>query len=208
MTVQRSAYSQLGLFALLAAIAIAVSLSACGNFFPPKTQIVALQISPSNKTAAPGSSTQYTATATYGNNTVGNATSVVNWKSSSTNIATIDAAGLATAQSQLGTTTISATSGSVIAKTGLTVSNQTVSSVTVSPSSVSLTVGQSQQLSATAFYSDNSSVNVTNQATWSSSATGVATVNNAGTVTAVATGTATITASFGGQSGNATVTVQ
>ena len=190
------------------AIAIAVSLSACGNFFPPKSQIVSLQISPANKIVTPGATQQYTATATYGDNSVGDATTKVSWASSATNIATIDSTGLATAQSQLGTTTISATAGSVIARTGLTVSNSTVSSVTVSPSSVSLIVGQTQQLSATANYSNNSSSDVTNQATWSSSATGVATVSSAGMVTAVAQGTATITASFGGQSGNATVSVQ
>jgi uncharacterized protein YjdB len=205
--VKRFTHSQLLVFASLVAIVIGVSLSSCSGFFPGANSIVALQIAPSNQMVAPGATQQYTATATYGNNTVGDATTKVNWSSSNTNIATISSAGLAKALNLLGTTTITAQTGSVIAKTGLTVSNQTVSSVTVSPSSLSLIVGQNQQLTATANYSNNSSGNVTNSASWSSSATGVATVNNAGIVTAVAQGTATITASFGGQSGNATVTV-
>ena len=204
---KRFTYSQLFVFASLVAFAIAVSLSACSGFFPGANSIVSLQISPLNQVVAPGATQQFTATATYGNNTVGDATTAVNWSSTNTNIATISSAGVATAQNLLGVTTISAKTGSVIAQTGLTVSNQTVSSVTVSPSSLSLIVGQTQQLTATAFYSNNSSGNVTNSASWSSSATGVATVNNAGVVTAVGSGTATITASFGGQSGNATVSV-
>jgi len=205
--VKRFTYSQLFVFASLVAFAIAVSLSACSGFFPGANSIVSLQISPLNQVVAPGATQQFTATATYGNNTVGDATTAVNWSSTNTNIATISSAGVATAQNLLGVTTISAKTGSVIAQTGLTVSNQTVSSVTVSPSSLSLIVGQTQQLTATAFYSNNSSGNVTNSASWSSSATGVATVSNAGVVTAVGSGTATITASFGGQSGNATVSV-
>jgi uncharacterized protein YjdB len=194
--------------AFLVAVAICVSLTACGNFFPSANAIVALTLSPLNASIAPGGSQQYTATATYGNNTSGDATNQVTWSSSTSNIATINSTGLATAGSLLGTTTIAAKSGSVIAQTGLTVSNQSVTSVTVSPSSVSLISGQTQQLTATATFSNNSSSNVTNSATWNSSDTTVATVSSTGLVTAIATGTATVTASYGGQSGNATITVQ
>lgn len=180
----------------------------CSGFFPSADTITSITISPLNAMIAPAGVQQYTATGTFGNNTTGDVTGQVDWTSSATNIATINSAGLATAGSQLGTTTISAKSGSVIAQTGLTVSNSTVTSVTVSPSSVSLIAGQNQQLAATANFSNNSSSNVTNSATWNTSASSVATVSNTGLVTAVATGTATITASYGGQSGNATVTVQ
>ena len=182
----------------------------CGGFFPKDTDITALTISPSNQTVAPGGTQQYTATATYGNDTSGDATNKVTWSSSVAGIATISASGLATVGSQLGTTTIAAKneSGSVIAKTGLTVSNATVDSVAVSPSSASIFTGQPQQLSASASYSNNSSVNVTNQASWSSSATSVATVSGSGVVTGIAPGTATVIASFGGQSGNSIITVQ
>jgi hypothetical protein len=206
--VLRSRYSQLLAFALLAAVAIFASLTACGNFFPSANAITSITLSPLNAMVAPGGVQQYTATGTFGNNTTGDVSSQVTWGSSATNIATINGTGLATAGSTLGTTTISAKSGSVFAQTGLTVSNSTVTSVTVSPSSLSLIAGQTQQLSATANFSNNSSSNVTNSATWNSSSTSVATVSSTGLVTAVATGTATVTASFGGQAGNATVTVQ
>ena len=192
---------------LLIALAVLLLLPACGQFFPPADQIVALQISPLNSVIMPNGTQQYTATATFGNNTTGDATSTVTWSSSVTNIATIASGGLATGGSTLGTTTITAKSGSVIANTGLTVSNQTVLSVAVSPTTLFLTAGQSQQLMATATLSNNGTQDVTGSATWSSSNTGVATVTG-GLVTGVITGTATITATYGGQTGSASVTVQ
>lgn len=193
--------------ALLVAAAVLLLLPACGQFFPPANQIVSLKLSPLNSVIAPGKTQQYTATATYGNNTTGDATDQVTWASSATNVATISATGLATAVS-LGPTTISATSGSVKAFTGLTVSNQTVTSLSVTPANVTLISGQNQQLTATATYSDNSTQNVTSSATWSSNATSIATVNGTGLVTGVSTGTATITATFGGQNGTSSVQVQ
>lgn len=192
---------------LLVVLAILLLLPACGQFFPPANQIVSLQISPLNSVIAPGKTQQYTATATYGNNTSGDATNQVTWASSVPSVATITSGGLATAVS-LGNTSISATSGSVIARTPLTVSNQTVTSVSVTPATVSLMSGQNQQLTATATFSDNSKQNVTSSATWTSNATTIATVSSAGLVTAVSTGTATITATYGGQSGNSSVQVQ
>jgi len=192
---------------LLVAVGVLLFLPACGQFFPPADQIVALQISPLNSVIMPNGTQQYTATATFGNNTTGDATSKVTWSSSVNNIATINSAGLATGGSTLGTTTITAKSGGVIANTGLTISNQTVISVTVSPNTLFLTAGSSQQLSAMATLSNNGTQDVTGSATWSSSNTGVATVSG-GLVTGVITGSATITATYGGQTGSAAVTVQ
>ncbi len=83
-----------------------------------------------------------------------------------------------------------------------------VNSVALTPSNPTIsTVGNTQQLVATATYNDNSQVVVTNAATYSSSNTAVATVNSTGLVTAVASGNATITATYGGTSGTTVVTV-
>lgn len=62
-------------------------------------------------------------------------------------------------------------------------------------------VGSAVQLAAEAIYSDGSTNDVTIQAKWSSSATGVASVTSGGLVTGLAAGNATILASFEGQSG-------
>ncbi len=81
-----------------------------------------------------------------------------------------------------------------------------VASVTVTPSSLSGTVGQTGQL--TAVVTDANGNTMTGQTiTWTSSNSGVATVNASGLVSAVGAGSATITASTGGKSGTASVTV-
>jgi uncharacterized protein YjdB len=82
-----------------------------------------------------------------------------------------------------------------------------VTSVTVS-GVTSLISGQTQQFTAKANFSDNSNSDVTNIATWSSSDSTIATVSATGFVTAVSTGTASISASYGGQTGSLTVSVQ
>ncbi|HEX6052448.1 MAG TPA: Ig-like domain-containing protein [Gemmatimonadaceae bacterium] len=77
-----------------------------------------------------------------------------------------------------------------------------VKSISVSPSSATREVGQTVQLTATA----NPPSSATTFA-WGSSNNGVASVGSTGLVTAVSAGTATITASAGGKTGRATVTV-
>lgn len=86
--------------------------------------------------------------------------------------------------------------------------NPSISSIYITPASATLAVSNTQQLTATATYSDGSQGQLTgNTVGWSSSNTAVATVTNGGLVTGVATGTATITATAQGVSGTASVTV-
>ncbi len=73
--------------------------------------------------------------------------------------------------------------------------------VAVTPGDPSITVGATQQLTATASYSDGTTADVTSTAAWSSSAATVASVNSIGMVTADAAGSATISASLGGVTG-------
>lgn len=81
-----------------------------------------------------------------------------------------------------------------------------VATVTVTPASASLTVGGSQQFTATA--RDASGAVVATTFTWTSSNPASATVSGSGLVTATAAGTAGITATAAnGVSGSATVTV-
>ncbi|MCP4755355.1 MAG: Ig-like domain-containing protein [Proteobacteria bacterium] len=87
-----------------------------------------------------------------------------------------------------------------------TSSDKTLSSIGITPASQSLAPGASVQLTATGTYSDNSTEDLTNQSTWTSSAS-TATVSVTGGVTAVSTGSATITATYSGVSGSASITV-
>lgn len=80
-------------------------------------------------------------------------------------------------------------------------------SIAVTPSNPSLSVPNTQQMTATATYSDTSTADITGSVTWSSGTPADATISAGGLVTAVATGSSIITATFGLISGNTTVTV-
>src|SRR5688572_16664765 len=81
-----------------------------------------------------------------------------------------------------------------------------VASVGVTPATLTLTTGQTQQLTAT-LRDAGGAVLTGRTITWTTSAPTVATVSSSGLVTAVASGTATITATSEGRSGTATVTI-
>lgn len=99
--------------------------------------------------------------------------------------------------------TISMVNGTLTVTAAPTV---TLSSLTVSPASKSLTTGQTQQLALTGNYSNGSTSNLTTVASWSSSSASVATVSS-GLVSAVGAGSATVTATYGGMSTTAAITV-
>ncbi|HYT72635.1 MAG TPA: Ig-like domain-containing protein, partial [Gemmatimonadales bacterium] len=80
-----------------------------------------------------------------------------------------------------------------------------VGSVTVTPPSPTIPQGQTVQLGATVM--DTSGNPLSSQVTWASGNSAVATVSSSGLVTGVTAGSATITATSGGQTGSATVTV-
>src|SRR5262245_42510608 len=82
-----------------------------------------------------------------------------------------------------------------------------LTSIAVTPSNSTLTVGGTQQFTATGTYSDGSTQNLTSQVTWASSNTAAATINSTGLATAVAAGTATISARLGSVSGSTGLTV-
>ena len=192
------------------ALLVALLMGSCSGFFLGSHDIASLRISPTGPFVKPQATQQFTATATYGNNTMGDVTNTVTWTSSSTGIATINSAGLATGVA-LGTTTIKAKSGSVSASTVLTVSNHTITSITISPANPTITfsLGQTaEQFTAMANYSDNTSGDVTNQVTWTSGTTTVATINASGLATVTSTGTTTIGAALGGVNASTVLTAQ
>ena len=83
-----------------------------------------------------------------------------------------------------------------------------LTSITVTPTNHSILTGASQQFTAIGTYSDDSTKNLTSQATWISSNTLVATINAGGLATGVTTGTTTISASLTGVTGNTVLTIQ
>ena len=153
-----------------------------------------------------GSNTQLAAQGTYSDNTTQTVTSQVTWQSSNPAIATISGSGVLTAL-KTGTVTVTATIGSVSGTATVVVNGASLSSITITPSVFSIASGQNQQLSAQGVYSDGTTQDITSQATWISSASGIAAVSSTGLVMGVSAGSATITASLGGVSRGAAVTV-
>lgn len=76
----------------------------------------------------------------------------------------------------------------------------------LSKSQVTLEIGDTASVTATAVYKDNSTENVTIKSTWTSKNNAVATVYN-GTITAVGEGTSTISVVYGSESQSVQVTV-
>src|SRR5262249_22191033 len=89
----------------------------------------------------------------------------------------------------------------------VTIAPSTLVSIAIAPANSTVTVGGTQQLTATGTYSDNSTKDLTTQVTWTSSSTAIAMVNASGLVTAEATGGTTISASLGSVTGSTGVTV-
>lgn len=85
--------------------------------------------------------------------------------------------------------------------------NPTVTSISVTPATASLDVGETAQLTAIATRSDSSTRDVTDDATWTSSAPATATVSTDGLVTGIAVGNATVTATLNAQTDTTAVTV-
>ena len=163
-----------------------------------------MTVSPANANVVKGGTKAFTATGTFSDGTTGPV--AVTWSSSAPAVATINASGLATALAA-GTTTITATAGSMSASATLVVSGATLVAIGITPVNPSVVAGQSILLSATGIYSDGSTANLPNSPTWASGSTATATVNSAGYVTGVAAGSTTITATSGGVTSTTPLTV-
>ena len=80
-------------------------------------------------------------------------------------------------------------------------------SLAVTPQNPTVSVGSTQQFTATATFANSSSSNVTTLVTWRSSNTRVAGINSSGLATAAAAGTTTVSAAAGSATDSTTMTV-
>jgi trimeric autotransporter adhesin len=98
-------------------------------------------------------------------------------------------------------------SGSLAPGVGGSSRSTSLQSIQVAPSGPSISLGENQQFTATGFYSDGSSKNITTSAVWTSSDAGVGTISGTGFATSRATGSTTISATLSGVAGYGTLTV-
>lgn len=169
--------------------------------------IASVVVTPGTAAGAVGDRAQFVAAVKDATGAVLNSVKVV-WSSTNAAVVTVDTAGYATAVGG-GTAEIVATAGNVTGRAAVTVTGPaatTVASVTVAPGTAGGSVGQSAQFTATV--KDAAGNVLTGQSvTWTTSDPAVVTVNATGYATAVGGGSALITATAGGQSGQAAVTV-
>lgn len=152
-----------------------------------------------------GSTEQLTATGVYSDNSTQSLTSQVSWGSSDPTVATVSAAGVLTGV-KAGSVTVTASLGTVSGTGSVSITAPGLSSITVSPAAFSIASGQNKQLSATGFYANGTSQDVTSQVTWSSNSAS-ATVSSSGLVSGVSAGSATITATLSSTTGTSAATI-
>ncbi|MEO8879963.1 MAG: Ig-like domain-containing protein [Gemmatimonadaceae bacterium] len=129
----------------------------------------------------------------------------VTWASGNASIATVDNTGLVTGVST-GATTISATSEGKTGTAGVAVAAAVAASITVAPTSVTITTGQTSQL--TAMVKDAGGAVISGApVSWSVDHSNIALVSSSGLVTGQSAGTATVTATSGAAHVDVGVTV-
>jgi uncharacterized protein YjdB len=169
--------------------------------------LTSIQITPANPSVAQGSYKSLTATGTYSDGSTANLTNSATWSSAATATALVNAGGLVTGVAA-GSTTITATSGVISGNATLTVTTPiTVSLIAVSPATASLPLNATQTFQAIVTWSDGTKLNMSYDVQWTSQDNTILTIDNLGEATAHAAGSTQVIASYGGATGQATVTV-
>lgn len=176
--------------------------------------IVSIAVTPANPSIPGGITVQFTATATFSDHTTGNITSTAAWTSSDPTVATVSSQtptqGLATSI-KAGTTTIQASSGGLNGSTILTVTPAVLQSIAIGPpNALNATISLRDQLAYTAtgtYTSPPGTFDVTDSATWSSTAPAVAGITTGGFATGIAPGSTTIGAALSGKTDSTSLTV-
>jgi trimeric autotransporter adhesin len=154
-----------------------------------------LTIRPGNGKIAQLTSQQFAAVGTYTDGATRYITGSVSWTSSDTSVAQIASNGRAKGLAP-GTTTITATEGSITASATLEVTNATIVSISVKPSGETIAPGTKLAFTAIGSFSDNSTQIITVDSTWASDNPAVATIGSGGLANAIGPGTANISATF------------
>ncbi|HMZ65847.1 MAG TPA: Ig-like domain-containing protein, partial [Leptospiraceae bacterium] len=170
--------------------------------------VSSVSVSPSSKSFAKGTTTQFTATATYSDGSTADVSNSAVWSSSNNSIATVNTSvttgGLAQAVA-VGSATITASTGGKSGTASATVTAAVLQSIAID-TNASVAKGTTKQFTAIGTYSDGSTLDITTSVTWSSSSTPNVTVSNTtgtkGLATGVAMGSSTIQATLSGITSN------
>jgi hypothetical protein len=192
--------------------AVHAKLTATATLRVNPATLVSVTVAPATSKIHVGTSTVFSATGKFSNGKVYSLAGGVTWTSSDTTVATVDANGLATGVAA-GIVSITATD-SATGQTGtafLTVGSASLKSVAITPVAPSIPNGLSVSFAATGTFTDQTTQDLTDAVTWSSSSPAVAAISNAsgsqGVATAASVGTTTIEATFAKKTATTTLTV-
>ncbi len=179
---------------------------------PPASGVTlqSISVTPATLTVGTGASPQFTATGNYSDGTTQNLTATASWSSGTPAVATVLATGQATSIAA-GSAAITAAANGVSGSAALTVTataTKQLASITVTPAAASINTGTTQQLTATGKYTDNTTVDLTSSAAWTSSNPAVVSVSSGGLASGLTVGSyVNVTASLGGASGTSMLNV-
>jgi uncharacterized protein YjdB len=174
----------------------------------PATSLVSVAVSPTTTSVAIGATQQFTATAAYSDGSARDITLLSAWTSATPAAGTVDAARGIAVGVAAGTSVITAAFEGKSGSATLTVLPARLVSLAVAPVNPSINIGNTQQFVALGTFSDNTTRDISAVSTFSSASTNVASVvASTGLALGKAQGTSVISASSGGLTGNATLTV-
>lgn len=168
--------------------------------------LASLAVTPAATTSPAGATRQLAAFASYSDGSVVDVTASTAFVSATPALVAVRSSGLMTYVAA-GSSTITASFAGKTALATATTSSATLSGISITPANAVIGTGTAQQLVAVGTFSDNSTAVITSTAVWTSANTAIATVRNTGVATGIAAGTTAITASSGGKSASANLTV-
>jgi 6-phosphogluconolactonase (cycloisomerase 2 family) len=189
-------------------------IAGVSTFTVTKASLTSITVQPVNPFVSKGTTVQLAAVGNFSDGSVQDLTTQVSWNSANSSIAqvsnTAGTMGLVTGVS-VGNTPITATLNGVMGSTTVTVTAATLTSITITPPESPIAKGTTVQATATCNFSDGTTLDCTSLVSWTSDDSGIASVSDTsptkGLVAGVAIGSTTISASFGGITGSAAVTV-
>lgn len=161
--------------------------------------ITSISLTPPTVTVAKGYKQTLTATAIYSDNTSSDISDSVTWSPVDASIATVTPEGQVTGVG-VGTTAVTAMKDNITSNTiDIDTTDAVMTGLTLNPPAIGLMLNFSQQMKATAEYSDGTSSNVTDSvAWWTSIGTTEISLTNDGLVKGLKTGNSGITATYNG----------
>jgi hypothetical protein len=187
------------------------SVNATANLVVASSQLASISVTPLTAGVPVQINTQFTALGTFQDASTQDLTQSVTWTSTPVTTATVSNVGGSKGQATgvaAGNATITALFGGQVGAASLSVTNATLQSITITPANPTVSAGSNEQFTATGKFSDNTTLTLTDQVSWSSSNISVGVINDFGIVNTAGKGTTTITATLNGVSTSTNLTVQ